>query len=523
MNKTELTRADALIITVGTRQVGWRCKDQVIRCFGADGDRGHPPHINQLYTEIGIQRGFHQPGQTDTSWGVRDLGERYYQHCTEWLENDFTSVELLLDYHIIVDSISKGLQRIILWATDQPEAIPWKFRRADTIWLAKLMQGKINAISPQVQVDVLHPAIAAVNRDLLRQELEERILPLAFESVKVPADSQLVLLIENKGAVPAMAEGLEICAAALVRSAQVINATPDEPNPLFSEIADDCFSARLSEQYQLVPVSSYFWPMERGRVISAWERGDFREAEIWLSAHQMRQNPLYQLAGYLSLATNWEIDKFLNNPQLENSWFRSKALLSLAGQGQIDEWRSQILARRTDRYLRTWESVFLIEVLMSTENYTNAFLKFAQIVEQLLYLASKQDNWLQRGLIVVPDHLRHLGDAYQPSFDSLIKVWCQLKQAGQNDKRCKLLNAIRDERNKVVHEGEPMTLAKLRSLWANNGYPVTVTSDYHIILNLMLDVLKMISDSSWQIPQKTLLRSLYEFGLNTLRSEAATT
>ena len=160
---------------------------------------------------------------------------------------------------------------------------------------------------------------------------------------------------------------------------------------------------------------------------------------------------------------------------------------------------------------------------MSTENYTNAFLKFAQIVEQLLYLASKQDNWLQRGLIVVPDHLRHLGDAYQPSFDSLIKVWCQLKQAGQNDKRCKLLNAIRDERNKVVHEGEPMTLAKLRSLWANNGYPVTVTSDYHIILNLMLDMLKMISDSSWQIPQKTLLRSLYEFGLNTLRSEAATT
>ena len=263
--------------------------------------------------------------------------------------------------------------------------------------------------------------------------------------------------------------------------------------------------------------------MERGRVISAWERGDFREAEIWLSAHQMRHKPLYQLAGYLSLATNWEIDKFLNNPQLENSWFRSKALLSLAGQGQIDEWRSQILARRTDRYLRTWESVFLIEVLMSTENYTNAFLKFAQIVEQLLYLASKQDNWLQRGLIVVPDHLRHLGDAYQPSFDSLIKVWCQLKQAGQNDKRCKLLNAIRDERNKVVHEGEPMTLAKLRSLWANNGYPVTVTSDYHIILNLMLDVLKMISDSSWQIPQKTLLRSLYEFGLNTLRSEAATT
>jgi hypothetical protein len=523
MNKTELTRADALIITVGTRQVGWRCKDQVIRCFGADGDRGHPPHINQLYTEIGIQRGFHQPGQTDTSWGVRDLGERYYQHCTEWLENDFTSVELLLDYHIIVDSISKGLQRIILWATDQPEAIPWKFRRADTIWLAKLMQGKINAISPQVQVDVLHPAIAAVNRDLLRQELEEMILPLAFESVNIPTDSQLVLLIENKGAVPAMAEGLEICAAALVRSAQVINATPEEPNPLYLETVGGFFSSRLSEQYQLVPVSSYFWPLERGRVISAWERGDFREAEIWLSAHQIRHKVLYQLAGYLSLATNWEIDKFLNNPHLENGWFRSKALLSIVSQAQVDEWRSQILARRNERYLKTWESVFLIEVMMATENYTNAFLKFAQVVEQLLYLVSKQGEWLQKGLIVVPEHQRHYGDAYQPNFDGLIKGWCQLKQASRDDNRYKLLNAIRDKRNKVVHEGEPMTVEKLRLLWANNGYRVTVTSDYHIILNLMLDVLKMISDSSWQIPQKTLLRSLSEFGLNTLRSEAATT
>lgn len=229
------------------------------------------------------------------------------------------------------------------------------------------------------------------------------------------------------------------------------------------------------------------------------------------------------MAGYLSVATNWEIDKFLNNPHLEKGWFRSKALLSIVSQAQVDEWRSQILARRNERYLKTWESVFLIEVMMATENYTNAFLKFAQVVEQLLYLVSKQGEWLQKGLIVVPEHQRHYGDAYQPNFDGLIKGWCQLKQASRDDNRYKLLNAIRDKRNKVVHEGEPMTVEKLRLLWANNGYRVTVTSDYHIILNLMLDVLKMISDSSWQIPQKTLLRSLSEFGLNTLRSEAATT
>lgn len=518
MNKTELTRADALIITVGTRQVGWRCKDGVIRCFGADGDRGHPAHIEQLYTEIGIQRGFHQPGQSDTLWGVRDLGERYYQYCTEWLENDFSAVELLIDYQIIADTINKGLQHIILWATDQPETVAWKFRRADTVWLAKLMEGKIKALWSQIKVDVLHPTIAANDRDSLRQELEGMILPLAFESVKPSDDSQLVLLIENKGAVPAMAEGLEICAAALVRSAQVINATPEEPNPLYSENPGGFSSARISENYQLIPVSSYFWPLERGRVISAWQRGDFREAEIWLSAHQLRHKVLYQLAGYLSLATNWEINQFLKNKNLENGWLRSKALLSLAGQTQIDEWRSRLLTCRSDRALQTWESVFLIEVLTATENYTNAFLKFAQVLEQLLYLASKQGDWLGKNFIVVPDHLQYLGNRYQPSFDQLIKAWCQMKNIEGNDKRYKLLDALRNERNKVVHEGEPMTVAKLRSLWADHGYLVPIPANSQIILTLMLDVLKMISAPSWNLPEKTLLRSLSDFGLGILKN-----
>ena len=40
MNKTELTRADTLIITVGTRQIGWHCQDGIIRSFGADGNIG---------------------------------------------------------------------------------------------------------------------------------------------------------------------------------------------------------------------------------------------------------------------------------------------------------------------------------------------------------------------------------------------------------------------------------------------------------------------------------------------------
>ncbi|NER47947.1 MAG: hypothetical protein F6J92_14875 [Symploca sp. SIO1A3] len=54
-----MTCIDTLIITVGTRQVGWHCHDTIVRCLGADGDRGAPPHIDQLYqTELNIERGY---------------------------------------------------------------------------------------------------------------------------------------------------------------------------------------------------------------------------------------------------------------------------------------------------------------------------------------------------------------------------------------------------------------------------------------------------------------------------------
>jgi hypothetical protein len=58
-----------LIITVGTRQIGWRCKDEIVRCFGADGDRGHPPHMNELYQELALERGYHAADDINSRWG----------------------------------------------------------------------------------------------------------------------------------------------------------------------------------------------------------------------------------------------------------------------------------------------------------------------------------------------------------------------------------------------------------------------------------------------------------------------
>ncbi len=41
-----------LMITVGNRQVGWRCNDGIVRSFGADGSRKDPPHLDELYREF---------------------------------------------------------------------------------------------------------------------------------------------------------------------------------------------------------------------------------------------------------------------------------------------------------------------------------------------------------------------------------------------------------------------------------------------------------------------------------------
>lgn len=131
-----------LIITVGTRQVGWHCADGIVRCLGADGERGTPPHINEMYQQLGLARSHHgDSDKPEFAWGVRNLGELMYQQCLA--VQDFSSVVLLLDYVVIEQLVADGLEQIILWGTDQPEGTPWNFRRGDTLWLAELMAGVI--------------------------------------------------------------------------------------------------------------------------------------------------------------------------------------------------------------------------------------------------------------------------------------------------------------------------------------------------------------------------------------------
>lgn len=315
-----------------------------------------------------------------------------------------------------------------------------------------------------------------------------------------------------------IASGVEICAAALVRQCQVFNASPKEPDSFFEPQPDGSQSVCPSPDYDLVPMGDHFWPLERLRVISAWQRGDFSEAQIWLSSHQIRQNLLYKLAGILGRDTNWESSKFLT---LIGDWLRSNDLAKLEPGEQIKAWQEQLCSIKDGKFVQTWETSFLIDLPLYRKNYTTAFIQFAQTLERLLYFHSQSGDFIGKGFII-PPNTNNFKKPYQPGLSLLLDGWCKSQKIDYHNKWYKLLHRIRDKRNEVVHSAEPVTLSQIRSIWSNEGlFPVKHTEDPEAIGELMMDVLKKVCDHTWQIPEKTLLRSLYEWGLNRLLAESA--
>ncbi len=512
---TETNRVDTLIITVGTRQVGWRCKDGVIRSFGADGEMIYPHHVEELYQELEIKRGIHQGKDKTYPWGVRDLGKRYYEYCVEWLDSDFSQVELLLDKKIIETGVKQGLKHIILWGTDQPETVSWLYRRLDTLWLAALMAGKIKTIFPSVRVDIHTPNISANDSNATRQELEILVLREALDFFSPTGDEEFVLWIQNKGCTPAIASVVEICAAALVRQCRVFNASPDEPEVFFETLSNGFMTACCSQTFKLIPMGEYFWILERLRVISAWERGDFFEAQIWLKVHQNRHNVLYKLAGILAIYTNWETDNFL---RLIGDWLRSNDVAQIVSREQIQAWKEQLYEVTKNDLSQAWESSFLIELPLLRKNYTTAFIQFAQTIERLLYIQCEEQHWIDKGFVTPPSHLIHLGNDYQPGITELIYGWCRFRKLPRDNKWSNLLDRIRNKRNQAVHSAQPMSLAQIRNLWTDGGlFTVPHSEDPEVIKALMIDVLKQVTQPAKT--EKLLVRSLYEFGLSLLRSD----
>lgn len=505
---TDCDRVDTLIITVGTRQIGWHSKDGVIRSFGADGNTSYPHHVNELYQELGLERGTHQEQDKTYPWSAKDLGKRYYEYCMEWLGGDFSQVELLLDHTVITTGVERGLKHIILWGTDQPETVSWFYRRLDTVWLAALMAGKIKSIFPHVRVDVHTPYINANDSDAIRKELEILVLQEALDFFSPVEDKELVLWVQNKGCAPAIASGVEICAAALVRQCQVFNASPKEPDLFFDTLPNGSRTAMRSQTFKLIPMGEHFWSLERLRVISAWERGDFSEAQLWLKAHQNRYKSLYKLAGILALYTNWETKNFL---RLIGDWVRSNDVAKVANNEQIQDWQEQLHQFKENELIQTWESSFLIELPLVRKNYSVAFMQFAQTLERLLYIQCYEQNWIGKGYITQAP-----GKNYPPGLVELIEGWRKFHNFSEDNKWYILLNRLRWKRNQVIHSAEPVTFNQIRTIWTEGGlFTVSSSEEPEVVRSLMIAVLKQISQTV-KI-ENLLVPSLYKWGLNLLK------
>jgi hypothetical protein len=259
------------------------------------------------------------------------------------------------------------------------------------------------------------------------------------------------------------------------------------------------------------------------RVCSAWERGDFREAEIWLTSHQTRYDGLlYQLAGKLALSANWEIYKFLQDKANGiESWLQLKTLTAWASSEQIHTWQQQLQISRESNFIQAWESCFLIDLQLYRGNCTTAFMQFAQALERLLYIRAKEEQWIEKGLVEFPPNYRGLRD--EPNFYALINAWGKLQNLDRESKWVVLLHRIREQRNDIVHNAIPLTAQQMKAVWSDEGLFVVpwTGNGTNDILQLSNEVLKAVCAPSWTIPDKPLVRSLYEWGLHLLRSESA--
>lgn len=504
-----------LIITVGTRQVGWRCRDGVVRSLGADGDRSYPPHVDELYAEVGQGRGYHgDESKPEFRYSVRHLGEILYHQCVS--DRDFSPVELLLDDVILAKAIPQGVSRIVLWGTNQPDSVAWNFRRGDTLWLAELMAGKIRQNYPPVEVIVWAPLVAVNQTDQVRSAIESLLVESVKSHLTEHPDDPLTLQIQTKGSAPQVANALEICAATLMRQCAVEQVIPQEPIPLFEAVNEATSQARSATTFNRVNLGEYFWPVERERILSAWERGDFIEAKIWLETHRDRYQALHELAGYLALATNWQTEDALK--QLR-SWVmtkKGKQLIPASMHTQVQDHIAQICATqpagRQKQFLKIWEFTFLVWLELKRHHVSIAFIYFSQTLERLLFLRSKTEDWIAKGYLSLPPEKQSWGKKYKPNFGELRHAWQKMYGLDEQATIMQTFKQINELRNSAVHRGESLTLEDLKA----QLFPEMASAEAETIYLAMAQVLREVCMPDWQIPEQPVLRSLYQWGLDSL-------
>lgn len=270
-------------------------------------------------------------------------------------------------------------------------------------------------------------------------------------------------------------------------------------------------SAVFAESVDYLPMSHYFFPLEKLRIISAWERGDFGEAKVWLQGHRNRYAALYSLAGYLEKATGQDIKTLLQ--ELKGQWLPTKKLKEVASPEQIESWRSYDCLDKTKTVPIIWEYAFRIPIDARAERLTNAFFVMAQTLERLLYQVYRKDDWLQKGWITISEELKEQGigkERFTPRLEQMIKIWSEHYSADRAFDL--LLDRIREMRNAIVHDAEVVSLDEIISLWEKASLNVEDVGE------ALLFPLRKVGKALGNLPDSPLLLSLYEWGSKVLRS-----
>ena len=502
------------MITIGKRQVGWRCRDGIVRSFGADGG-GDPAHVDELFQEFGQERGQHDASDAKSRHGVRYLGEFAYQYCTA--HQDFSAVVLLLDQVVLEQYFSNPSEpaEIILVGTDQPDTVAWQFRRDDTCWLAELMAGAIQQRYPHVTVKVWvcnQPINSIENlRQWVGQQLQQYYQYLLQNNLL----ENWSLHLQIKGSVPQLSSAVELMAVLAMRRFPVSHLIPEEPIPFF---APSTQSAQSATTLKKVHLGEVFWPLEQQRIEMAWQQGHFVAATFLLESHRDRYEALYQLADRLAMATNWQITEMLK--QLQGAhWVYHRATKQVASKQQRQQWQQAIQERcppraetRESKFLKIWELELLIELSLRQQNYTFAFMQFAQMLERLLHWRYETEEWAKQGYLNSEQHSPPQATMWQPDpgLGSLWNAWKKCHHCSDDDPRVTTLKTINQKRNSVVHRNASITCKELQQIAA-------VSRDAPEELHRgLVEFLEAIAQPHPR-PEAGVARSLYGWGLGQLR------
>ncbi|MBF2075538.1 MAG: hypothetical protein IGS50_17505 [Synechococcales cyanobacterium C42_A2020_086] len=311
----------------------------------------------------------------------------------------------------------------------------------------------------------------------------------------------------------------------LVRDCEIVNVSPIEPRPLFHRLDDAQTQAACpSVAYRAVNLSHYFWPLERSRIISAWQRGDFQEARLWLNAHRTQRKSLYELTEYLALATNWEIEaalKGLRNWVVTKS---AKQIIPIDQQAHIQHHIHQLCATGQipvrSKFLKIWESTFLIWLELKRERSSMAFIYFSQTLERLLFLRYRTEDWISLGYITLPEDKKSWGTNYKATFGDLRMAWQKMNGLDERALIMQQFKQINELRNSAVHKGEPLTLTDLKSKLFSGLSSSDVAVDANAVCEAMHELLREVCHPDWQIPEPSGLRLLYQWGLDSLIRES---